>query len=148
VESVKKLLNFSAVSLVFFAGVFAALSLAPKASLAQGKEIMAFSYGTVLDISKNQIVVSEYDYDKDEESEASYVIDRKTEFKNVKSATDIVAGDSADIVYVISDGERVAQSISIERQANDEEVDLEDSGIEPAGENSLPPSAIVTENKI
>ena len=86
-----------------------------------------FTYGTVASISDNQISLSEYDYEKDEDVTASYFVSEKTEFNNVKNLQEILAGDVIDIIYQESDGKRLATHISVEKPENEFELDEVDA---------------------
>ena len=91
----------------------------------QSDESSKFSYGTVVSVNNQQIVISEYDYEKDEEVENTYLIDQKTEIKGVNSILDITVDDNVDIVYVINDDKKIAQSISVEKPSEDEDSPTE-----------------------
>ena len=86
---------------------------------AQEQDSSAFAYGTVVSITDGEIVVREYDYEKDEEIDNTYVINVKTEYEGVKTFKDIVLGDSVDVVYAVIDNQKVAQSLSIEKPTDD-----------------------------
>ncbi len=92
------------------------------------KETSGFAYGTVSQVSGDQIVVSEYDYEKDEETDNTYFLSDKIEIKNVASLKDIAVGDNVDIVYTTSDDKRIAQSISVEKPSSDEDPAGDDNG--------------------
>ena len=94
-------------------------------------EMTEFSYGTVKSVSTNQIVITEYDYDKDEEIDISYTVDQNTEFEGVKSIQDIVIGNNVDIVYSVVDDKRIAQSITVEKSSSGNEAGPEDQETEP-----------------
>lgn len=89
-------------------------------SLAQEEET-EYSWGTVSSVSSNQIVVSEYDYETDENSEVTYTLAPNTEFENVDSLKDIAVGDNVDIEYVVKNGKKVAKTITVEKSSSEEE---------------------------
>jgi hypothetical protein len=60
--------------------------------------------------------VSEYDYEKDEYTSVAYAIDPAVKLDNVKSLTEIAAGDTVDIDYVVKDGKNIAKIIAVEKQ--------------------------------
>ena len=84
-----------------------------------------FSYGTVVSVDDYQIVISEYDYEKDEEIENTYIIDGKTEIKGVNSIAEIAVDDNVDILYSTVDDKKIAQSISVEKPSEDEDPPAE-----------------------
>ena len=85
------------------------------------EEDIEYSWGTVKSISSSQIVVTEYDYDNDEDVEATYSVDPKVELIGVKSLKDIAVGDSLDIEYVIQSGKKIAKVITVEKLFKAEE---------------------------
>lgn len=82
-------------------------------SLAQEEEETAYSWGTVKSISSKQIVVTEYDYDKDEEIDMVYTVDPNMKLFNVNSLEDIAVGSKVWIDYVIREGKKAAVGIEI-----------------------------------
>ncbi len=90
-------------------------------SLAQEEEEAEYSWGTVSSISSNQIVVSEYNYDTEENIDVVYTLDPKMELKNVNSLKDIAVGDSVDIEYAVRDDKKVAKVITVEKSSQEEE---------------------------
>lgn len=72
-----------------------------------------YSYGAVVKVSSSQLVVAEYDFEKDQEVNATYELDPKVELKNVKSIGEIAQGDSVDITYFIKNGKKIATIIEV-----------------------------------
>lgn len=90
----------------------------------QEEDLPKFSSGIVKSVYGEEITVTEYDYDNDEEIDNTYVVDQATELKGVSSLNDIAAEDNIDIVYGKVNGKNVAQSITIEKPTeNDDPVD-------------------------
>ena len=85
------------------------------------EEDVEYAWGTAKTISSNQIVVIEYDYDNDQDIEATYSVDPKVELRGVNSLKDITAGDSLDIEYVIQSGKKIAKVITVEKASKAEE---------------------------
>ena len=83
-------------------------------SLAQEEEETGYAWGTVTMISSNQIIVAEYDYDTDADTEVTYAVDSQVEIRNVDSLTDIAVGDSVEIDFVTSGSRKVAKAITVE----------------------------------
>ena len=94
---------------------------------AGGEAPTEFTYGTVTGIDGNQINLTEYDYEKDEDVAASYFVNDKTEYKGVNGLQDIVVGDVIDVIYSEIDGKRLSAHISIEKPDTDLEMDESDS---------------------
>ena len=85
------------------------------------EEDAEYSWGTAKSVSSDQIVVMEYDYDKDEDVEVSYVVDPKVELKGVDSLDDIKVGDDIEVNYVTKDGKKVARVIAVEKPTEEED---------------------------
>ena len=91
-------------------------------SLAQEEEEMEDSWGTVSSISSSQIVVTEYDPDKEEEINITYTLDPNVELRNVDSLKSIVVGDDVDIEYVVRGDEKVVKVVSVEKPSYEEDT--------------------------
>jgi len=89
-------------------------------SLAQEEEEIEYSWGRISSVSSNQIVVTEYDYDSDEEVDVTYIVDLKTKFRGVVSLKEIKIGDSVSIDYIDTGGKKVAKVVDVERSTEEE----------------------------
>ena len=90
-------------------------------SLAQDEKDMDYSWGAVVEMSSDQIVVSEYDYDLDEEKDVVYKVSPDTELRNIEALKDLAEGDSVEISYVVKGKERIAKVITLEESYLEEE---------------------------
>lgn len=90
-------------------------------AFAQEEERVEYSWGTVKSISSNQIVILEYDYDRDEDVESAYSINPNVEFRGVETLKDIAVGDDIDIEYVIQSGKKITKVITAEKSFGAEE---------------------------
>lgn len=91
-------------------------------TMAQEAEIEdEYAYGNVKSISTDKIVVSEFDYDNDLETDIEYVIDANTKYENVNSQKDISSGDYVEITYATKMGKKIAILIIVEKPSEDEE---------------------------
>ena len=102
----------------------------PQALVEDEWEGAEFSYGTVQSTSVDQIVVSEYDYDTDQEVDVTYKVTPDTAFENVASLSEVTVGDSVDIDYVAENGEKSAVAITVEKPFGEDEDTAIDLGIE------------------
>ena len=84
-----------------------------------------YTYGTVVNITPDKIIIEEYDYDNEENIETSYSIGANTEIENVQSTEDIEPGDYVDIDYMMKDGARTAITIIVEKEIVEEPVEEE-----------------------
>ncbi len=94
-------------------------------SLAQEEEAeeLECTWGPVSSVSSDQIVISEYDYDKDEEVDVAYAVDPNVELINVDSLESITVGDSVDIEYAVRGDQKVAKVITVEKPSEAEELE-------------------------
>jgi hypothetical protein len=70
-----------------------------------------FSFGKVVSVNAQEVMVKEYDFAKDADVEVAYTITGETEFGNVNAVTDLAANDDIVIDYVEKDGKRVVTTL-------------------------------------
>ena len=88
---------------------------APYGALAQ-EEDMGYSYGTVVSVNepKREIVLTEYDYETEEEFSVIYSVDPNVKLENVSVLKDIKPNDQVDVEYVIKeDGKKIIKNITV-----------------------------------
>lgn len=100
----------------------------PIVSLAQEEET-EYSLGTVKSISSGRIIITEYDYDTEEEINVTYTITPNVKLDNVKSLKEIAVGDDVWIDYVIKDGKKIAVGIEV-RKPSYEQTDYSEEETE------------------
>jgi hypothetical protein len=105
--------------LIALMAAVAAVSV-PFMAAAQEAEETSTSYGTVTQVSAEQIVVSEYNYDTDTNESVTYVLDPKVEIKNVASIKDIAVNDNVEINFLVKDGKKIAKVVSVEKPEPEE----------------------------
>lgn len=106
-------------------------------SLAQEEEL-EYSWGKVSNLSSNQIIVKEYDYERDEEVDVTYVIDPNVKIENVDSLEEITIGDNVGIDFVVRNSEKVAKVIIVEKSSYEEEYTPEETYEEEPVETEEP----------
>ncbi len=79
-----------------------------------------YSYGTVLKVSPDQVVLQEYDYDSDVEKEVAYQIDPAIQLEGFKAITDLAPQDVVEVYYLEQDNKKTAKIIR--REAIEEET--------------------------
>ncbi len=87
------------------------------------KEALGYSYGTISNVSSNQIVVIEYDYDTGEEAAVTYTVDPDVKLYNADSLKDIASGSSVWVDYVVRKGEKVAMGIELKQLSDEEDAE-------------------------
>lgn len=92
-------------------------------SLAQEgvEEEMGYSWGTISSVSSNQIILTEYDYDSEEDVNVAYTVDPNLKFHNVNSLKDIAVGNKVWVDYVVREGKNVAMGIEVKKASDEEE---------------------------
>ena len=107
---------------------------------AEGEDIgeMDYSYGKVLSVSPQEIVITEYDYEKDTEVNVTYMIDPELELQNIKALKDIVAGDEVEVYYDEKDGQKTARIISRPQIEDSVPAEPNDEEKAPGGQNPPP----------
>jgi hypothetical protein len=103
------------------------------------------TYGTVVSVTAQQIVILEYDFDTDADVEATYLIDANTKLEAMKEVTELQVDDAVEIVYAEKGGVKTAQSIkkedfSQEDTGEDAGVATEEPTSEAAGTGTAIPS--------
>ena len=71
-----------------------------------------FSFGTVVSVSPQRIVLKEYDFEREEQMKVTYVINSQTQFENVQAASEIKTDDELEVYYKESNKEKVATVIA------------------------------------
>lgn len=89
---------------------------------ASAQEAAAYSWGTVLTVSGEQIALEEYDFEADDYVSVIYTIrDNTIELQNVGSLSEVAVGDEAEVGFVTEGLEKIAVSLYIEKDSSWEE---------------------------
>ncbi len=97
---------------------------------------MNYSYGKVLNITPEQIIITEYDYEKDKEVEITYKIDQTLVLQNITSLNDLAKGDEVEIYFEEKEGKKKAIIIS-RPEGEDNSPGPDDDITEPAEKNPI-----------
>jgi ribosomal protein S4 len=90
---------------------------------AQETGMRKFVSGSVIQITGNEITISEYDVTADAEKDVTYSVNPETVFENLDSVEDIRAGDEIEVEYAEVNGQRIVKNIY--KADLDEELDPE-----------------------
>ena len=102
------------------------LALTPINSVAQDEDQFLYSYGEVLSVAQDQIMVREFDYATGEEKDVVYYITADTILDSVESVDQIKPSDLVDVEFMVSeDGKNIAREILVDRIEDYEEIDEE-----------------------
>lgn len=110
-------------------------------------EDVNYSYGTVVSITGDQLVVLEYDYDKDAEVEVTYQVPATAEFNNVKTLADLKKDDNIEIYYKEAEGKKVAEIIALEILTPEGEMEEEGAEIMEAPVDVLPEGEVAPQEE-
>ena len=137
-------------------GMITAIFLSVQFSTAQDNpggdidDTLEYTYGSVVSVSPAQVIISEYNYESDEEVQVPYGLNAETKFNNLSGVQDLAKDDNVDIYYKINGDQKIASMIT-----KDETVYEDDS--EEAGENEVnelsddainPPASPETEDNV
>ncbi|MDD4202540.1 MAG: hypothetical protein PHQ52_03645 [Candidatus Omnitrophica bacterium] len=81
-----------------------------------------YTWGSVVSVSANEIVVSKFDYDTQEIIQITYPVDAEVEIENAAAISDIKEGDMVDIMAVLKGDQMVVTSISVDNEDAEEPV--------------------------
>jgi hypothetical protein len=85
-------------------------------------EDINYSYGVVVSATANQIVLLEYDYDRDEEVQVVYTVDKSTELNNIGSMDQLKKDDNVEVYYKEANGQKMATSLEKEEIPAEEDI--------------------------
>lgn len=105
---------------LFFISIFSL----PAASAVEETAIPEYAYGTVLSISGDQLVLTEYDLIQDQDVEVTYTLDPAIELENLNSLEDLAAGTNVDVDYFEKDGVKTAVYLAVETPLEEVDEDM------------------------
>lgn len=116
-------------------------------------ETLEYTYGSVVSVSPVQVIISEYNYESDEEVQVSYTINPETKFNNMTGVPDLTKEDNVDIYYKIVGDQKVATMITKDATVYENEEEYEQIGEdevvnELSNETLSPPPSLEIENSI
>lgn len=103
---------------------------AAPADAAAPVEEMEYSFGEVKSISSSQLVLLEYDYLTDKESDVTYAVDPAVALENAKSLDEIKTGDSVEIDYLTQGDTKLVKTIILEKEEEIFAGAADDLGVE------------------
>ena len=95
---------------------------------AQEVDDFFYSFGKVVRVEASEIVIAEYDYDREEEVELSFLIDSQTVLENIDSLNKINIGEEIEILYEMINDKSVARRIAKVEALPEEDESWEDIG--------------------
>lgn len=107
-----------------------------QADAQETKDLQA-AFGSVVKTSGTEIVISQYNSEKEADEEATYAVDPQTHIDGAATVSEIATGEEVEILYEEMDGGKVARFVSKELLP-DEDVSSEE---EPDTMTDLPSNA-------
>ncbi|HLF18364.1 MAG TPA: DUF5666 domain-containing protein [Candidatus Omnitrophota bacterium] len=86
------------------------------------EEQWEFTFGKVASVSNDQITISEYNLESEQEADVTYAVNATTEFVNIEGLSALKPGDDIEIEFKEEEGQKVAMAV-----AKDEEVMMEEN---------------------
>ncbi|MFH1845997.1 MAG: hypothetical protein ABH869_00350 [Candidatus Omnitrophota bacterium] len=77
------------------------------------EEDMNATYGTVVEVSGDSVIISEYNYETDELVNVTYHVAEDAEMENLESFAELEEGSDVDIEFVELDGKNVIKYIYV-----------------------------------
>jgi hypothetical protein len=77
-----------------------------------------YSYGEIIKATAEDFDVLEYDYEKDEERVVNYSLGADAILTNFRTLTQLAQGDTVEVYFTESSGNRVAQTVIKDSAAN------------------------------
>ncbi len=124
-----------------FALVLAFAAHIPAALAQENNNEDKFSFGKVVNVSAQEVMVKEYDFAKDADVEVAYTITAETELGNVNAITDLAANDDVVIDYMEKDGKRVVTTLVKEDKGAEAPIAAADPVPAPAVDAAAEPVA-------
>ena len=105
---------------------------------AQEETDKKFSFGFVVRVAANEVIVKEFDYETDEGIEVSYLVNAETTFENVASVSELKELDDVEIEYKEEGGKRIVLWLSKVLNYDEEEGSYDDQGEESSADDVDP----------
>ncbi|MFA5261633.1 MAG: hypothetical protein WC450_10430 [Candidatus Omnitrophota bacterium] len=87
---------------------------------AQEEEMEEYSWGTVAEISSDQIVIVEYNYETEEEQNETYMIAPDVELLGISALSEIKVGDAVEFRYSMQGDKKVILAIGLDKSVMEE----------------------------
>ncbi len=101
-------------------------------SIMEEDEGLMYTYGTVVSVTQDAIVLNEYDFDSDSFKEVTYSVSPKVQWENIKAAVELAAGDSVEIYFTEEGGKKVAKTVGKDVEDSLDDADMEETDTDDA----------------
>lgn len=124
--------------LVLFVAVSLMLAGATKAYSQEAveEEDVQYALGDLVMKGENSLTLSEINYETEEETQETYVMDVDTQWDNIESINDLKEGDEVEVFYRVVDQKRMAMVVA-KSEVEDEEVVVEEESVEGLTEQEV-----------
>ncbi len=121
---------------LFMGILFCSLMLGVISLQAQDADL-EYSFGVVVKVADDQIVLREYDYETDQEIEVTYAVNAETKVGETGTIKDVKADENVEVYYKEAEGKKIATQIEKEEAIEDETADADED--EPLDEDAEVP---------
>lgn len=87
---------------------------------------LEYSFGVVVKVADDQIVLREYDYETDQEIEVTYAVNAETKVGETGTIKDIKADENIEVYYKEAEGKKIATQIEKEEAIEEETAGSEE----------------------
>jgi hypothetical protein len=111
-------------SMMMFGSILMALTVV-MSSVVFAQETLDFSWGTVVEVSSERIVLEEYNYETEGYVNVSYTLSKDVTIENAASLTDVLPGQEVEVGFIVQDKEKIVKTLYVEKDAS---VETEEEG--------------------
>lgn len=106
------------------------------------EDVENYAYGVVIKVAEPQLVVRQFDYDKEQDQDVTYTIDGSTLYRNCQSLKDVGVDDTVEVYYVEKGTEKLAKVVAKENMlgpGGDDLGNVQEIPPDGSGNREIPP---------
>ncbi|MCB9747449.1 MAG: hypothetical protein H6755_03480 [Candidatus Omnitrophica bacterium] len=102
----------------------------PGASAQEDMENLRYAYGSIVKVTPNEISISEYNYETDQEVVSVYVLNEESVLEDMESVNEITVGEEVEIMYEEKGSEKIIVMLSKASDLDDDALEYNVDGVE------------------
>ncbi|MCA9407554.1 MAG: hypothetical protein KC733_02605 [Candidatus Omnitrophica bacterium] len=102
----------------------------PGASAQEDMENLRYAYGSIVKVTANEISISEYNYETDQEVVSVYVLNEESVLEDMESVNEITVGEEVEIMYEEKGSEKIIVMLSKASDLDDDALEYNVDGVE------------------
>ena len=102
----------------------------PGASAQEDMESLRYAYGSIVKVTANEISISEYNYETDQEVVSVYVLNEESVLEDMESVNEITVGEEVEIMYEEKGSEKIIVMLSKASDLDDDALEYNVDGVE------------------